>query len=188
MNITCQQASTSLDISLAILSQGLEKLKAAQPVDMQEVTEQLSLAAEAARGLRSLVVSVLPDATWQSREDLDALLAKANGVLDARARLLALVAELERGIIVHRRVIRINYLNQLRRQAIDELRAVVEQGTAPATLPGPGANQWIKWACGLKEPEDEVALQTLRNDFACLDNLVANLEPDMWVVEAEATV
>ena len=56
----------------------------------------------------------------------------------------------------------------------------------PPTLPGPEADQWIQWACSLKEPEDTEPLQILRNSFAQLDAFVAHLEPDMWLVEPVA--
>jgi hypothetical protein len=47
-------------------------------------------------------------------------------------------------------------------------------------LPGPEADQWIEWACGLHEPADSVFLQALANRFPRLDDFVANLEPGMW--------
>jgi hypothetical protein len=178
----------SLDNSLALYSESLGKLKAAKTVDIAEVIEQLKTAAEAARNLRSLISSVLPEASWQNREELDALMAEIQRILGVRSRLLALATELGRGSIVHRRAVRVNQLNQLRDQAIDELRSQAETGVVPQTLPGPEADQWIEWACALKEPQDAESLQTLRNGFAHLDAFVANLEPDMWVVEMESAV
>ena len=97
-----------------------------------------------------------------------------------RSRLLALATELERGSIVHHRVLRVNELNYLRDQAIKELRSQAKLPSGPKTLPGPEADQWIEWACALREPQDAEALQTLRKGFARLDDFIANLEPNMW--------
>ena len=177
----------SLDGPLALLDESLGKLKAAQSIDIAEVIEQLELAAGAARIVRELVLSELPEASWQNREELDALMEKIQTILDARtleqlrARLLALATELESGSIVHRRAHRLSELNQLRDQAVYELRSQAGLEGALPTLPGPDADQWIEWACGLKEPQDAESLQTLRNGFAHLDDFVANLEPNMWI-------
>lgn len=178
---------SSLDDSVAVLRESLGKLKAAKSADMAQVIEQLKTAAESARRMRELVWSELPGASWQSRGELDALVDKIQKNLAAKAleeqlrsRLLALASELERGTIVHRRAYRIQELNQLRERAINELRSHAGLEGAPQTLPGPQADQWIGWACGLQEPQDAESLQALRNGFAHLDDLVANLEPNMW--------
>jgi len=84
--------------------------------------------------------------------------------------------------------LRLYQLNQLRDQAIKELRSLAGTEEAPQTLPGPEANQWIEWACGLKEPEDAEFLQTLRNGFVHLDDFVANLEPGMWAAAGTPTL
>src|SRR5271165_7014501 len=166
----------SLDDSLTLPRKSLGKLRAAKPVEMAEVIAQLNRAAESAGIVRARVSSELPEASWQNRQELDALLAEIQKILEARAlqqlrsRVLALATELERGSIVHRRALRIN-----------ELRSQASLEGAPPTLPGPEAAQWVEWACGLKEPEDAESLQTLRNGFAHLDDFVANLELNMWV-------
>ena len=150
------------------------------------------MAAESARRVRELVWSELPDASWQNREELDALNEKIQEIFDARtleqlrSRLLALATELERGSIVHRRAHRLSELNQLRDQAVNELRS--QAGLHPQTLPGPDADQWIDWACGLKEPQDAESLQILRDGFAHLDDFVANLEPSMWIAPGPPTL
>jgi periplasmic protein TonB len=184
----------SLDEPLALLYESLAKLKAAQTVDVGGVVEQLKMAAESARNVRELVLSELPEASWQNREELDALLEKIQKILDARAleqlrsRMLALATELERGTIVHRRAHRLGELNQLRDHAVNELRSQAGLDGALRTLPGPQADQWIEWACSLKEPQDAESLQTLRDGFAHLDDFVANLEPNMWIGTATPTL
>ena len=55
-------------------------------------------------------------------------------------------------------------------------------------LPGPEPDEWLEWACGLQEPDDTESLQTLRREFARLDDFVANLEPNMWVIKKEILV
>jgi len=179
---------------LTLLGESVEKLKAAKPVDIAEVIEELKMAAESARNLRALVLAELPEAAWQSRRELDALLetiekrVEARRIEQLRKRLLGLAAELERGSIVHRRAVRVNQLNQLRNQAINELQAQAAVKGTPQPLPGPDSDEWLEWACGLKEPDDAESLQTIRNGFAHLDEFVANLEPDMWVVKTETPV
>ena len=127
-------------------------------------------------------------------EDPDALIEKIQKRVEARrleqlrSRLVALAAELERGGILHRRALRVTELNQLRDQAIDELRCQARLEGTPQTLPGPEADEWIEWACGLKEPENAECLQTLRNGFAHLDDFVANLESEMWVAAGSSTL
>jgi hypothetical protein len=182
---------TALNDSLALLCGSVEKLKAVQPVDIPNVIEQLKTAAESARNLHALVVAEMPEASWQNREELDALLEKIQERIEARnleqlrGRLLALAGELERGSIVHRRAFRIKELNQLRDQAVNELRSQAGLEGAPQTLPGPEADEWIKWACGLKDPEDADSFKALRNGFAHLDDFIARLEPNMWTAKKE---
>ena len=127
-------------------------------------------------------------------EDPGALIEKIQKRVEARclehqrSRLVALAAELERGSIVHRRPRRISELNRLRDQAIEELRSQAGLEGTPETLPGPETDEWIEWACGLKDPENAECLQTLRNGFARLDDFVANLEPMMWVAAGSSTL
>ncbi len=181
-------AVSSLDDSLALYRESLGKLKAATPVDVNEVIEQLELVTEFAADLRALIATEIPGASWKNRAELDALIeeeirrsAEAEELEERRSRLLALASELERGSIVHRRAIRVEELNQLREQAVGDLRSRAEMDGAPGCLPGPEAREWVAWACGLQEPGDAESLQTLREGFAHLDEFVANLEPNMWV-------
>jgi hypothetical protein len=183
---TCSFALSFLDDKLARLSESLEKLEAAKPVNIEELIEQFKTAVQFAQDVRGRVLSEVPEASWQDRKKLDALVeeiqkhAEGRAVGQLRARLLALATELERGSIVHRRAVRLSHLNQLRDRAIKELRSEARSERAPQTLPGPRAEQWIQWACGLTEPEDIVFLRALGNGFPHLDDLVAHLEPGIW--------
>jgi hypothetical protein len=180
----------SLNDSLAALHSSLTKIKAARTVDVTEVVDQLKNAAESSRNLRALVLAELPEASWQNRDELDAIIEEISKRIEARNleqkrhRLASLASELDAGAIQHRRTVRLNQLLQLREGAMKELRtqAALPQ---PPTLPGPEADEWIDWACKLKEPEDLESLQSLRNGFPRLDEFIANLEPDMWTVKKE---
>jgi protein TonB len=179
----------SLDDSLALPYESVGKFKAANPVNLEEIIQQLQAAAECGSRLRASISAELPDASWQNRVELHAVIAKIQELEEARrieqlrSRLLAVATELERGSIVHRRAARVSELNQLREQAIKELLTQGGVEGEPPTLPGPEADQWIEWACGLQEPEDSDSLQTLRQRFPQLDDFIANLEPDMWKPE-----
>ena len=179
----------SLDDSLALPYESVVKLKAANPGNIDEIIQQLNAAAECGSKLRTSIAAELPDATWQNREELQAVIEKIQKLEEARrieqlrSRLLAVATELERGSIVHRRAARVTELNQFRELAIKELLTQGGVEGAPPTLPGPEADQWVEWACGLQEPEDADSLETLRQTFPQLDDFIANLEPDMWKPE-----
>ena len=180
----------SLNDALTALHGSLGKIKAAKAVDISEVMEQLKNAAESSRNLRALVLAELPEASWQNREELDAIVEEISRRIEARnleqRRFLlnGLATYLERGNIVHRRTVRQNQLQQMRDEAVKELRKQAALPSPPA-LPGPESDEWIDWACQLKEPEDVESLQNLRNGFPHLDEFIANLEPDMWTEKKE---
>jgi|SRR5271157_2990567 len=75
----------SLNDSLAVLYEMLGSLKAAKSVDLAEVIEQLKTAAESSRNLRDLVLSEMPEASWQNQEELDALLEEIQESAETRA-------------------------------------------------------------------------------------------------------
>jgi protein TonB len=189
MSSVWPSALGSLDDSLALPFDTVGKLKAAQTVDIDAVVQQLHAAAESGVRLRALISAELPDASWQSRAELHAVIAEIQKLEEARrieqlrSRLLALATELEGGKIVHRRAARVTELNQLREQAIKELLSQGAIEGTPPILPGPEPDQWVEWACGLQEPEDTESLEILRQRFPQLDDFVTNLEPDMWQPE-----
>ena len=176
---------TSLDDSLAALEAVAQQLEAATPVDLPQTIERLKGAAESARSIRNYVMSELPDAEWRDRQGLDGLLQTID-LQHLRSEVLALADELEKGEIVHRRAARVTQLNELRAEAVEELRTLAAAETAPPHLPGPVADRWVDWACGLQEPEDTTALQTLRAGYPWLDEFVAALEPGMWATATPA--
>ncbi len=191
MSSSWPSALASLDDDLALLCQSLEKIEAARSVELDEIIEQLNALAQSSGNLRALVLSELPNATWQDRQELEAFLdeiskrIEARNIEERRSRLLALAAELEAGTITHRRAARVTQLNHLREDAIADLQMHSEEASPP-TLPGPEPERWVDWACDLKEPQDSESLQALRNQFAALDEFIANIEPGMWNMGASS--
>ncbi len=193
MSSTSQDTRASLDDSLVLPFDTWGKLKAARSGDLKEVIAQIKAAADAAEKLRSFVLSERPGASWQNRQELDALLEKIDKdiqVRTMRSHLLDLAAELERGTVTHRRAARVQQVSQFRNAAIKELRTKAGAKGAPPSLPGPVADHWVDWACALEEPGDTRSLEILRSSFPALDSFVSHLEAGMWQVEAvpEATV
>jgi hypothetical protein len=66
----------SLDDALDRLNENLARLEAAKHADMTAMLNHIQMAAESARMLRELVSSQLPDAAWQNRAELNALIAQ----------------------------------------------------------------------------------------------------------------
>jgi len=69
-------AVASLDDTLALLRDNVERLKSAQAADIPEMLEQLKSAAASAHAVRELISADLPEACWQSRAELDAIIAQ----------------------------------------------------------------------------------------------------------------
>lgn len=67
-------AVASLDDSLAQFGESLADLQAAKSFDIARITEQLRMVAESAQSLREMVCAELPEASWQNRTELDALI------------------------------------------------------------------------------------------------------------------
>jgi len=176
-------ALASLDDSLAALAATMQQFEAAIPVDLVQAGDRLKAATESAHKIRAFVLSQMPEADWEDRDELCALL-EAIDVQRRRSQLLALAGELERGNITHRRAARVAQLTKLRSEAAEELRSFAAAEKAPPDLPGPESDHWVQWACALKEPDDTAALRSLRAGFPRLDEFVATLEPGMWVVTA----
>jgi hypothetical protein len=67
-------AVASLDDSLVQLGESLADIEAAKSFDITRITEQLRIVAESAQSLRAMVCAELPEASWQNRTELDALI------------------------------------------------------------------------------------------------------------------
>jgi len=188
MSSSWASALASLDEDLALLCESLDKIEAAESIDVAEIVEQLKAVADSSGNLRALVLSELPDVSWDDRPELEKVLEEIARRVDAReiearrSRLLALAGALAQGAITHRRAARVTQLNRLRDDAVEELRSHSEE-QSPPSVPGPEAGRWMEWACGLSEPDDTESLQALRNGFPFVDEFIANLEPGMWAFE-----
>ncbi|HUK43453.1 MAG TPA: hypothetical protein VLW48_03315 [Candidatus Bathyarchaeia archaeon] len=66
----------SLDESLAKAYESLRKLEVADSIDVDKTIDELKTAAKSARKLRAMVSSELPNASWENREELDALIVR----------------------------------------------------------------------------------------------------------------
>ncbi len=64
----------SLDDSLSQAYESLRKLQAAQSINVEDTIDQLKVAASSAEELRALVSAELPNASWENRAELDALI------------------------------------------------------------------------------------------------------------------
>jgi hypothetical protein len=67
-------ALASLDDSLVLPFEGVEQLRAAKSIDIAEIIQELEAAAKSAQDLRAVLSAELPEASWQNRAELDALL------------------------------------------------------------------------------------------------------------------
>jgi hypothetical protein len=56
----------------------------------------------------------------------------------------------------------------------------ISEQPAPPELPGPVAENWLEWACGLEDDTNEIELHKLKNGFPRLDDFVRQLEIDWW--------
>ncbi len=74
MNSPCPSALAYLDDSLAVAYESLRKLEVAESIDVAEIIRQVEAAAASAHRVRTLVSSELPYASWDNREELDALI------------------------------------------------------------------------------------------------------------------
>ena len=74
MTSLCPSALASLDESLEPVYEGLRQLEAAKFVDLAELIKQFKAAEGSARNLRAVVSAELPNASWENREELDALI------------------------------------------------------------------------------------------------------------------
>jgi hypothetical protein len=65
-----------LDNSLAKAYESLQKLEAGKSIDIEKTIAELKAAATSAGKLRAMVSTELPNASWENREELDALIGR----------------------------------------------------------------------------------------------------------------
>jgi hypothetical protein len=179
-------ALTKLDGSLLAIQSHLDLLQAGLDVNDGQLNQSMSEARHHAASLRDLIRAERPDAKWTDRKSLEHLIheleiaAKARRNQQRRAKLLELASELDNGLVQHRFKARAAALNQLRVEAVNELRTEAALSEQVKELPGPLANQWIHWVCNLQEEKDALVLTDLRRDFVALERFAREMEEDYW--------
>jgi hypothetical protein len=179
-------ALTKLDGSLLAIQSHLDMLQAGLDVNDGQLNQSMSDARHHAASLRDLIRAERPDAKWTDRKSLEHLIheleiaAKARRNQQRRAKLLELASELDNGLVQHRFKARAAALNQLRVEAVNELRTEAALSEQVKELPGPLANQWIHWVCNLQEEKDALVLTDLRRDFVALERFAREMEEDYW--------
>lgn len=179
-------ALTKLDGSLLAIQSHLDLLQAGLDVNDGQLNQSMSEARHHSATLRDLIRAERPDAKWTDRKSLEYLIheleiaAKARRNQQRRAKLLELANELDNGQVQHRFKARATTLNQLRVEAVNELRTEAALTEQVKELPGPLANQWIHWVCNLQDEKDALVLADLRRDFLALEHFAREMEEDYW--------
>lgn len=179
-------ALTKLDGSLLAIQSQLDQLQAGLDVNDGLLNQSMSEARHNAAALRDMIRAERPDAKWIDRKSLEQLLhdleiaAKARRNQQRRAKLLELANDLDSGLVQHRFKARAASLNQLRVEAVNELRTEAALSEQVKELPGPIAGQWIHWVCNLQEEKDALVLTDLRRDFVALERFAREMEEDYW--------
>ena len=178
-------ALARLDESLQNIRSQLDQLGAALEVNSEQLNNMLADAWVHGEALRDLIRAERPDAKWADRESLGQVVQTLEAAIrrnqERRAKLLGLAAELEVGSVKHRFQARSTELNNLRLQAINELRAEASVQEQEKELTGPGASEWLDWVCNLQDDKDASALTDLRKDFPALEHFAGEMELAYWV-------
>ncbi|MFZ0704237.1 MAG: hypothetical protein WAM71_01450 [Candidatus Korobacteraceae bacterium] len=174
-----------LDESLQNIRSQLDQLGAALEVNSEQLNNMLADAWVHGEALRDLIRAERPDVKWADRESLGQVVQNLEAAIqrnqERRAKLLGLAAELEVGSVKHRFQARSTELNNLRLQAINELRAEASVQEQEKELPGPGASEWLDWVCNLQDDKDASALTDLRKDFPAVEHFAGEMELAYWV-------
>jgi hypothetical protein len=172
----------SLSDQARVCHEKINLLEAGQSFNRADVLGEVGKLLDACQNLRDAILSEDNGATWTTKSELSTLVGRLDDVAAKRRRYLDLAEALAKGTITHRRErTRLERL-ALRDKAVAELMEVSDQ-PAPPELPGPVAEQWLEWACGLEDDSNEPELQLLKNGFPRLDDFVRQLEIDWWHID-----
>jgi hypothetical protein len=180
-------ALEQLDDSLQNVQAQVEWLRAGLEVSDDQLLRSLSDANQSVLMVRELVHAERPAATWADRSALEQLVhdleKEAQIRVDEarRSRLLDLANELEAGAVRHRFESRVSSLNNLRIEAVRELRIAAARPEQQNELPGPDASRWLHWACNLQEENDSAVFTELRTGFPALEEFAVEMEESYWV-------
>jgi hypothetical protein len=144
----------------------LDKIEVGQQVARVDVNDALCQLLDASQHLRDIILSQDPEAAWQSKEELSALVAQIeDGAATAQKnRYAELMQVLASGTIKHRRTkTRVERLKQ-RDAALAELRTLYAQ-SSPPQIPGPAIVEWLNWACNLADGLNDSDLRIFQAEF-----------------------
>ena len=105
-----------------------------------------------------------------------------------RTKLMMLANELDAGTIKHRLQGHTQTLDHLRAEAVAELQNEAVQPGPVKKLPGPNADEWFHWACGLQDGHDHSTLAELRANFPALECFIRRMEESYWIAGKRADV
>lgn len=157
----------------------IDQLEAAQSLNRGEVLSEVGKLLDACQHLRDAILSEDSTAAWKTKSELSALVSRLDEVAAKRRSYLELAQFLATGTISHRRERTRQERLALRDAAVAELMEISERQTPPE-LPGPEAENWLQWACGLEDDTNDAELQQLKSGFPRLDDFVRQLEIDWW--------
>jgi TonB family protein len=187
MSSPISSALAKLDGSLQAVQSQIESLRAGLEVNDSQLSYGLADARQNAVIVRDLIRAERSDASWNDRGTLEHLIHELEIAAyerfneQRRMKLLQLGDEFDAGAVRHRSEARTAALNNLRQEAIHELRAQAAIPEQEKELPGPDASQWLHWACNLQEEKDADALASLRTDFPALDHFAGEMEESYWM-------
>ncbi|MGB6973340.1 MAG: hypothetical protein WBD67_01525 [Terracidiphilus sp.] len=157
----------------------IDLIEAGQPINRVGLMADFGGLLELCQDLRDAVLSEESGAKWTTKDELLALVDRLDGVAAMRSRYLELAHLLSIGTVVHHRErTRVERL-QLRDAAVAELMEISGRSALPE-LPGPSADAWLHWACGLEDGSNDPGLVQLQGCFPRLDDFVRQLDIRTW--------
>ncbi|WP_109489074.1 hypothetical protein [Occallatibacter savannae] len=157
----------------------IDQLEAAQSINRGEIIAEVGKLLDLCQNLRDAILSEDSTAAWKTKSELTTLVSRLDDAAAKRRRYLELAQFLATGTISHRRERTRQERLALRDAAVSELMEISERATPPE-LPGPEAENWLGWACGLEDETNDAELQQLKSGFPRLDDFVRQLEIDWW--------
>lgn len=164
----------------------IDQLEAAQSHNRSEIIAEVGKLLDLCQNLRDAILSEDNTAAWKTKTELTSLVSRLDAAAAKRRRYLELAQFLATGTISHRRERTRQERIALRDSAVAELMEISERQTPPE-LPGPEAEEWLEWACGLEDDTNDAELQQLKSGFPRLDDFVRQLEIDWWRSGTEST-
>jgi hypothetical protein len=163
-----------------LLREKIDLLEAGHNVGKADAVVDLEKLLDACQNLRDAVLSEDSAATWETKEQLHSLVERLDEVADKRRRYLDLAQLLAAGTVSHRRERTRQERMAQRDAAVTELMEISALTSPPPELPGPAADEWLNWACGLEDGANDDELLNLKTNFPRVDDFVRQLEFELW--------